>query len=76
MRFEEIYKLIRENVIDTIVMDFDHTITTYDSETTIGVFSKVLGTHYVQEKHLIDIKVNKCKNKIEMLCLWSKKFIC
>lgn len=73
MRFEEIYKLIRENVIDTIVMDFDHTITTYDSETTIGVFSKVLDTQYVKEKHLIDIKVNKCKNKIEMLCLWSKK---
>lgn len=73
MEFDKIYKLLEENRIDTIIIDFDHTLTTYDSETTIGVFSKVLNEHYVQEKKIIDIKTNECKNKIKMLYFWFKK---
>lgn len=42
MNFNEIYNILQANNKSTLLIDFDHTITTFDSQTSIGVFSKIL----------------------------------
>ena len=61
-----------ENVI--VVMDFDHTITTFSSSTSIGVYSYYLGKEYKKRKDLIDRLVTKYDNKLIVKYLWKKKF--
>lgn len=73
MNFEEIFNIIKIKKIDTIVVDFDHTITTYDSKTTIGVFSSILGKKYSDLKEKIDQKVMESNNSVKTKYLWLKK---
>lgn len=55
------------------VMDFDHTITTFSSNTSIGVYSQYLGKKYRVKKDVIDKLVNKYNGKLIIKYLWIKK---
>lgn len=69
----DILDIIKQSNRTTIIMDFDHTITTYDSNTSISVFSEILSEKYTRSKYKIDEKVNKENSKISLYYLWLKK---
>ncbi len=61
-----------------LVSDFDHTITSFNSETSIGVFSKYLPKSYQKRKEKIDNQVNlldgaHSTNQIEYDRWWTYK---
>lgn len=60
-----------KNIICTI--DFDHTITTFNSSTSIGVYSKYLGEDYKSKKDKIDYFVDRYNGKLVTKYLWIKK---
>lgn len=68
-----IIEIIKQKDNPTIVIDFDHTITTFSSDTSIGVFNKVLGNNYLIKKKRIDKLVEETNSKIKMYYLWTKK---
>lgn len=57
----------------TLVLDFDHTITTFNSDTSIGVFNNILGYKYFSRKRKIDRFVNKTNSKLITKILWYQK---
>ncbi len=59
----------------TFIIDFDQTITTYNSDTSIGVFSKVLGKKYKTIKKRIDSMISKTESRIIIYFLWMLKII-
>lgn len=73
MKFEKVYDILKENKKSILLIDFDHTITTLDSQTSIDVFSKVLNKKFIKKKSKIDIKVNSCQNSLYLKYLWFKK---
>lgn len=73
MNFNEIYNILQANNKSTLLIDFDHTITTFDSQTSIGVFSKILNQKYVKLKNKIDSKVDSCNSPLYLRFLWFKK---
>lgn len=73
MNFSEIYNILQANNKSTLLIDFDHTITTFDSQTSIGVFAKILNQKYVKLKNKIDSKVDSCHNPLYLKFLWFKK---
>lgn len=56
---------------DIYIIDFDHTLTTMDSSTSIGVFSNILDIKYKIKKEKIDKKL--LKTKILYKYYWFKK---
>lgn len=73
MNFNEIYNILQANSKSTLLIDFDHTITTFESQTSIGVFTKILNQKYVKLKNKIDSKVDSCHNPLYLKFLWFKK---
>lgn len=72
MKQNTIYNKIKNNIDNKIIIiDFDHTITTKNSETSIGVFNRLLNMEYVTKKRKIDNKVSK--NTIILTYYWYKK---
>lgn len=72
MKQNTIYNKIKKNINNKIIIiDFDNTITTKDSETSIGVFNKLLDMEYVNKKRKIDKKISK--SKILLTYYWNKK---
>lgn len=62
------------NINNTIyVIDFDHTITTFDSDTSIGVYSLYFGQKYKKKKDKIDSLSSRVNGKIITKLLWILK---
>lgn len=55
------------------IVDFDHTITTFDSDTSIGIFNNLLGENYRRIKERIDLKVLNTKSELKIYLLWFLK---
>lgn len=68
----KILSLIKKYKIDYLIFDFDRTITTIGSNTSIGVFNNLLGMKYKQKKRKIDEAVKR-SNTYKLKKLWYKK---
>ena len=75
MKLKSIIKEIGKSENIVCVMDFDHTITTFNSSTSIGVYSQYLGQEYKNKKDRIDKFVNKYSGKLITKYLWIKKIL-
>lgn len=73
MKLKNIIKNFIKDKNIVYVIDFDHTITTFNSSTSIGVYSQYLGKEYKIKKDKIDNLVNKYKGKLITKYLWIKK---
>ena len=66
-----------ENLINKtsiiVICDFDYTITTKDSNSSIAVFSNYLPKEYIKRKKKIDYLVNTIKNEFIYKFLWKLK---
>ena len=56
-----------------VIFDFDYTITTSNSETSIGVFTNYLPIKYKKKKKILDNLTLKAKSKISYYILWKYK---
>lgn len=56
-----------------LVIDFDHTITTFSSSTSIGVYKKYLGKTFKNKKEKIDYYYHKTNSKMIVKLLWYYK---
>lgn len=75
MNFEEIYNIINTNKESTVVIDFDHIVTTADSETSIGVYSKLFNQSYKKRINKINNLVDRCQSRFFLRVLWFFKII-
>ena len=64
-------KLVNSELI--VVFDFDYTITTKDSNSSIGVFSNYLPKRYKSKKMKLDYLTNKVRNRFAYLLIWKLK---
>ncbi len=70
----ELVELVKNTLCTVILVDFDKTITTKKSETSIGVFQKVLPYEYCKKKKKIDYVLKKHINDRKMQKYWYYKF--
>ena len=74
INYNTIKKIILADKKNSIVIfDFDYTITTLDSETSIGVFTKYLPVKYKIKKKKLDLLTKKAKSKILYYIIWKRK---
>ena len=65
-------QLLTDNSI-VIIVDFDYTITTKNSNSSIGVFSNYLPIEYKNKKKKLDYLTNKLKNRLAYKLIWNSK---
>lgn len=56
-----------------VIIDFDHTLTTFSSETSFGVFSLILNNSYKKKKKRIDFVTNLIKCSFVVRINWYRK---
>lgn len=71
--YNEILKKINNSEISTIVFDFDYTLTTQNSESSIGVFSKYLPESYYNKKKVLDFFTNIALSSMFYKLIWYLK---
>ena len=71
--YNEILKKINNSEISTIVFDFDYTLTTQNSESSIGVFSKSLSESYYNKKKVLDFFTNIALSSMFYKLIWYLK---
>lgn len=71
--YNEILKKINNSEISTIVFDFDYTLTTQNSESSIGVFSKYLSESYYNKKKVLDFFTNIALSSMFYKLIWYLK---
>ena len=65
--------IIKKNDITAIIFDFDNTITTLKSSTSIGVFTQYYGEDYKKQKEILDKQILKCTDNKNLKKLWYHK---
>lgn len=73
MNFQEIYSILNTNKGSSVVLDFDHVITTINSETSIGVYSKLLTKNYRKKTNKINKLIDRCQSRFFLRLLWFFK---
>lgn len=63
----------KNNVV--AVFDFDYTITTKDSNSSIGVFTNYMSENYKKKKYILDYLTLKSKNKFLTRIIWKLKLV-
>ncbi len=71
--YNKIIKKIDLNKISTIIFDFDYTLTTHDSNSSIGVFSNYLPSSYYNRKKFLDFLTNIAMTSTFYKFVWRKK---
>ncbi len=71
--YNEILKKINKGKISTIVFDFDYTLTTQNSDSSIGVFSKYLPESYYNKKKVLDFFTNIALSSMFYKLIWYLK---
>ena len=71
--YNNILKKIGNGKISTIVFDFDYTLTTQDSNSSIGVFSKYLPKSYYNKKKILDFLTNIALSPMFYKLIWYLK---
>ena len=64
--------IIKKSKVKAIIFDFDNTITTKDSSTSIGVFNNCFDENYKIKKSYLDIKATK-SNRESLSKIWFEK---
>ena len=70
---DSILEIIKKSNTNALILDFDNTITTFDSLTSIGCFKDILDDKYCKKKDRIDKKITNSSNKYMIKKYWYKK---
>lgn len=65
-------QLLADNNV-VAVIDFDYTITTKNSNSSIGVFTNYLSKKYQEKKKRLDNMTNRFKNRLIYKFIWNSK---
>ena len=70
---ENILEIIKKSNTNTLILDFDNTITTFDSLTSIGCYKCIFDDKYCKKKDKIDKKIANTSNSYMIKKYWYKK---
>lgn len=70
---KKIINLINKYENPCLIIDFDHTITTFSSKTSIGVYKNYLGKTFKEKKEKLDYYYHKTKSKTIVKIIWFYK---
>ena len=71
--YNEILKRMNNGKVSIIIFDFDYTLTTLDSNSSIGVFSNYLPRAYCKKKKVLDILTNIATTSKFYELIWRSK---
>lgn len=70
---DEILILCKEKKIKTCIFDFDYTLTTQESSSSIGIFNNLINSSYKRKKMILDMITKYVKLKFVYRIVWISK---